>query len=335
MKGSSKCDLKFFLLAGCIAVISAALLSIFMGSTHISPGEVVRAFTDFDPSSHIHLAVRTLRLPRTLGCIFVGAAFAAAGAIMQGITRNPLADSGLLGINAGSSFALALCFAFFPDTHYTIVILCSFLGAAVALFTVYGLTGIGHRKQSPLRLVLAGSAISMFLSSISQAVSLYFQVGQAVTFWSFGGVAGIRMQQLAAAFPFILAGLAAAVIQSPKISMLSLGEDAALGLGLSVGITRSLCMIIVLVLAGCSVALAGPVAFAGLMVPHIVRSFVGADYRNIIPASIVAGAFFMLAADIVSRLVNAPSETPVGLVFAVIGVPFFIYTARKDGGQLE
>lgn len=226
--------------------------------------------------------------------------------------------------------ALALCLAFLPGFGFTGVVCFSFLGAAAAMVTVYGLMSLKRRKTDPVRLVLAGSAVSIFLSSLSQAVSIFYRIGYDLTFWTAGGVAGIRLHQLLLAGPVILAGLLAAAVLSGRVSMLSLGEDAARGLGLHVERSRALCLLVVLMLAGAAVALAGPVAFVGLMVPHVVRFFVGGDYRRIIPCSMVAGAFFMLAADILSRVVNAPSETPIGLVFAVIGVPFFIWTARKE-----
>lgn len=325
----------FFLLGGCIAVLLAAALSILLGSTYISPKEVWRALTDYNASDHQHLTVITLRLPRTIGCILTGSAFAGAGAMMQGVTRNPLADSGLLGINAGASFSLALCFAFLPSIHYPVVVAFSFAGAAAAMLVVYGLTSFGHQKQSPTRLVLAGSAVSALLGALSQAVSLSYNVGKDVLFWSAGGVAGIRMEQLIIAGPILVFGLAAAIFLRSKVSLLSLGEEAARGLGISIAATRGLCMLAVLLLAGTSVALAGPVAFVGLIIPHICRTFTGADYRRILPASMIIGAFFMLIADIVSRLIHAPEETPIGLVFSVIGVPFFIYTARKEGRTFD
>ena len=319
-----------FLLAGSAAVILAAAFSVLYGSTGIPANQVFGAIVYPDMENRQHIIIRELRIPRTLGCMLVGAAFSSAGAIMQGVTRNPLADSGLLGINAGASFALALCLAFLPGFGFTGVVCFSFLGAASAMVTVYGLMSLKRRKTDPVRLVLAGSAVSIFLSSLSQAVSIFCHIGYDLTFWTAGGVAGIRLHQLLLAGPVILAGLLAAAVLSGRVSMLSLGEDAARGLGLHVERSRALCLLVVLMLAGAAVALAGPVAVVGLMVPHVVRFFVGGDYRRIIPCTMVAGAFFMLAADILSRVVNAPSETPIGLVFAVIGVPFFIWTARKE-----
>lgn len=325
----------WFLLAGSIAVIITAALSVLYGSTGIPAKQVLEAVLHPDMTNRQHIVIQELRIPRTLGCMLVGASFASAGAIMQGVTRNPLADSGLLGINAGASFALALCLAFLPGLGFTGVVGFSFLGAAAAMTAVYGLMSLKRRKTDPVRLVLAGSAVSIFLSSLSQGVSIFYNIGYALTFWTAGGVAGIRTRQLQLAGPVILAGLLAALALSGRVSMLSLGEDAARGLGLRVERSRLLCLFVVLLLAGGAVALAGPVAFVGLMVPHVVRFFVGSDYRSIIPCTMTAGAFFMLAADIVSRVVNAPGETPIGLVFAVIGVPFFIWTARKEGKAFD
>ena len=317
----------WFLTAGAAAVLTAAVLSILYGSTGIPPRQVMNALINPDLTDQQHLVIRELRLPRTAGCILVGAAFSTAGAMMQGVTRNPLADSGLLGINAGASFALALCLAFLPGLSFSGVVVFSFLGAAAAM--------LNRRRLDPVRLVLAGSAVSIFLTSLSQAVAILYKIGYDLTFWTAGGVAGIRREQLIFAGPVILLGLAGAAALSGRVSLLSLGEDAARGLGLSVERSRAVCLLTVLLLAGGSVALAGPVAFVGLMVPHVVRYFTGADYRSVIPCSMAAGAFFMLAADILSRVINAPGEVPVGLVFAVIGVPFFIWTARKEERTFE
>lgn len=179
-----------FLLAGSAAVILAAAFSVLYGSTGIPANQVFGAIVYPDMENRQHIIIRELRIPRTLGCMLVGAAFSSAGAIMQGVTRNPLADSGLLGINAGASFALALCLAFLPGFGFTGVVCFSFLGAASAMVTVYGLMSLKRRKTDPVRLVLAGSAVSIFLSSLSQAVSIFCHIGYDLTFWTAGGVAG-------------------------------------------------------------------------------------------------------------------------------------------------
>lgn len=319
-----------FFIVGIAALFVAAVCSVRFGSTNISGEKILQAILQPDWSDSAQIAILELRIPRTIGCIIVGAAFACAGAIMQGITRNPLADSGLLGINAGSSFALAVCLAFLPGMSFSGIVMCSFLGAGAALLLVMSLR---HKKLDPVRLVLAGSAVSIFLSSICQAISLFYNIGYDLTFWTAGGVAGIRMKQLTFAVPGIAAGLLLAMLLSKRISLLSLGDDAARGLGIKVERTKTLCLVAVLLLAGSAVALAGPVSFVGLLVPHVVRFFAGSDYGTVIPGSMITGAVFMLLADIISRVINAPSETPVGLVFAVVGVPFFIWTARKGADE--
>ncbi len=324
-----------FLLAGIATVALAAGLSLFVGSTPIAPDQVIGALVAPDMANQEHVAVLELRGPRTLGCILVGAAFAVAGAIMQGVTRNPLADSGLLGINAGAAFALALCLALLPGMSFAGVVACSFAGAALALAAVFGAVSFRRRNMDPVLLVLAGCAVGLFLTALAQGVAIFFNIGYALTFWTAGGVAGIRADTLAMTAPFIVGALAAACALARRVSVLSLGEEAAAGLGVAVGKSRALCLAVVLVLAGAAVALAGPVAFVGLMVPHIVRRFVGADYRAVIPASLVAGSAFMLLADAAARTLIAPSEVPIGIIFAIVGVPFFIWCARREATGLD
>ena len=320
----------FFLVILTIAAVFAAILSVFLGSTDISWQTVLEALFRPDLTSHQQIAVVELRLSRTIGDLLVGAGLASAGALMQGMTRNPLADSGLLGINAGASFGLALCLAFFSNVTFGLTIFVSFLGAAVSAFLVFGLLLLKHRKLDATRLVLAGLAVSMFLTALTQGISILTNTGQSLTFWSAGGTAGIRMDQLKIAAPVLIAALIAALLLSRQVSLLSLGEEAARSLGLNLNRSRLLTILVVLLLAGTSTALAGPVAFVGLLVPHIVRRFAGGRYEAILPCSMMLGALMMVLADILSRTLNAPTETPVGLIFAVIGVPAFIWISRKE-----
>ncbi len=325
----SRLRTSIFLIGGVIAVALAAGLSLFFGSTPIPPDQVLGALFSPDMANQEHVAILELRGPRTVGCILVGAAFAVAGAIMQGMTRNPLADSGLLGINAGAAFALALCLALLPGMSFAGVVGCSFVGAAFALVVVFGAVSFRRRNVDPVLLVLAGCAVGLFLTALAQGVAIFFNIGYSLTFWTAGGVAGIRADTLAMTSPFIVAALAR------RVTVLSLGEEAASGLGVNVGKSRTLCLLVVLVLAGAAVALAGPVAFVGLMVPHMVRRFVGSDYRAVIPASMVGGALFMLLADVLARTLMAPSEIPIGIIFAIVGVPFFIWCARREASGLD
>lgn len=295
-----------FLLVGIAAVALAAGLSLFVGSTPIAPDQVIGALVAPDMANQEHVAVLELRGPRTLGCILVGAAF-----------------------------ALALCLALLPGMSFAGVVACSFAGAALALAAVFGAVSFRRRNMDPVLLVLAGCAVGLFLTALAQGVAIFFNIGYALTFWTAGGVAGIRADTLAMTAPFIVGALAAACALARRVSVLSLGDEAAAGLGVAVGKSRALCLAVVLVLAGAAVALAGPVAFVGLMVPHIVRRFVGADYRAVIPASLVAGSAFMLLADAAARTLIAPSEVPIGIIFAIVGVPFFIWCARREATGLD
>ena len=201
----SRLGTSVFLIGGVIAVALAAGLSLFFGSTPIPPDQVLGALFSPDMANQEHVAILELRGPRTVGCILVGAAFAVAGAIMQGVTRNPLADSGLLGINAGGAFALALCLALLPGMSFAGVVGCSFVGAAFALAVVFGAVSFRRRNVDPVLLVLSGCAVGLFLTALAQGVAIFFNIGYSLTFWTAGGVAGIRADTLAMTAPFIVA----------------------------------------------------------------------------------------------------------------------------------
>ena len=316
MSKTSRTKLSVFLAAGIAAVILAAALSVFYGSTKIPFETVLQALRAPDMTDQQQIIIHELRIPRTIGCILVGAAFAVAGAIMQGVTRNPLADSGLLGINAGASFALAVCLAFLPSLSFSGVVLFSFLGAAVAMVVVYGLMSIKHRKLDPVRLVLAGSAVSVFLSSLSQAISIFYNIGYDLTFWTAGGVAGIRAKQLTFAAPVILVGLLLSLLLSRQISLLSLGDDVARGLGLEIDRIRTLCLFVVLLLAGGAWhwPAGGLCRLAGAPCGAL---FCGCGLPCHHPQFHAGRCILYAGGDLISRTINAPSETPVGLVFAV------------------
>ncbi|MFV0412035.1 MAG: FecCD family ABC transporter permease [Oscillospiraceae bacterium] len=304
--------------------------SITKGAAEIPLATVWNALFHFDATSMNQLIVVDLRLPRVLASALVGSAFAVAGAVMQGTTRNPMADSGLMGLNAGAGFALAVCFAFFPGIGYTKVILFSFLGAALGAVLVNGVASLRKGGATPMRLVLAGAAVSALLSALSQGIALYFDVAQNIMFWTAGGVAGSNWEQIRIMTPWILGGLLGAVLLSRSVSLLSLGEDVAKGLGLNTALVNALCSLVVLVLAGASVSVVGAVGFVGLVVPHLARFLVGVDYRWIIPSSAVLGALLVVLADLGARMLNPPFETPIGALISLVGVPFFLYLARKQ-----
>lgn len=322
------------LTGGLVALMLGIGVSVSFGAADIKLSVVWAAIFSFNPDVTQHQIIQELRLPRVLGGAMVGACFAVAGAIMQGMTRNPLADTGLLGLNAGAGFMLAICFAFFPGLPFMYLILFSFLGAAVGAVLVYGIGSLAKGGLTPVRLVLAGSALSALLSALSEGIALYFRIGQDLAFWYAGGVAGTKWFQLKIMFPWIAVAIIGAIILSRSITMLSLGEDVARGLGQRTALVKLAGTVIVLILAGAAVSVVGAVGFVGLIIPHLTRYMVGVDYRWIIPCSAVLGSLLVVFADLAARMVNPPFETPVGALIAIIGVPFFLYLARKERREL-
>jgi len=320
----------FIIVAGSGLLALLMAFSITKGAAEIPLFSVWDALFHFDEKNTQHLIVVDLRLPRVIASALVGAAFAVAGAIMQGTTRNPMADSGLMGLNAGAGFALSICFAFFPDLVYMQIILFSFLGAAFGAALVGGIASLRRGGATPMRLVLAGAAVSALLAALSQGVALYFGVAQDMMFWTAGGVAGSNWEQIRIMVPWILGALLGAIVLARSVSLLSLGEDVAKGLGLNTTVGNVLCFLIVLILAGASVSVVGVVGFVGLIIPHLARYFVGVDYRWVIPSSAVLGALLMVLADLGARTLNPPFETPIGALIGLVGVPFFLYLVHKQ-----
>lgn len=322
------------LVGGLIALAFSIALSVSFGAADIKLSVVWQAIFHFNPDLTEHQIIQDLRLPRVLGGAMVGASFAVAGAVMQGMTRNPLADSGLMGINAGAGFALAVCFAFFPGLSFMYLIMYAFVGAGAGAAAVYGVGSLGKGGLTPTRLVLAGAAFSALLTALSEGIALYFRIGQDLAFWYAGGVAGTKWLQLKIMFPWVGAAILGAMIISRSVTMLSLGEDVAKGLGQRTALVKLFGTVIVLVLAGSSVAVVGTVGFIGLIIPHLTRYLVGVDYRWIIPCSAILGSLLTVYADLVARMWNPPHETPLGAIIALIGVPFFLYLARKERREL-
>ncbi|WP_127581548.1 FecCD family ABC transporter permease [Paenibacillus koleovorans] len=322
------------LIGGLAALVIGIGVSVSFGAADISPFVVWESIFSFNPYSNEHQIIRELRLPRVLGGALVGAGFAVAGAMMQGMTRNPLADSGLLGLNAGAGFVLTLCFAFFPGLPFLYLILYSFAGAGVGAGLVYGIGSLAKGGLTPVRLVLAGAALSALLGALSEGISLYYAIGQNLAFWYAGGTAGTTWLQLQIMLPWMAAAIAGAIALSRSITILSMGDDIARGLGQRTQLVKLAGAVIVLILAGAGVAVVGAVGFVGLLIPHLTRKLVGVDYRWIIPCSAVLGSLLVVFADLAARTVNPPHETPIGAIIALIGVPFFLYLARKERREL-
>lgn len=325
----------FYIALGLLLLVMAAMASIAFGAADMSLGTAWDALFDFDPGVTEHQIIRTLRLPRTVADMIVGCSLAVCGAIMQGTTKNPLADSGLMGISSGATFAIALCLAFLPNRTYSMVMFYACIGAALTTGLTYFVASTGRRGMTPQRLVLAGMSISMLFGALSSYLSIKFRLGHALMYWSAGGTAGAKWSELALILPFFIVAVLASIALSPSITMLSLGDEVAVGLGLNRKAVKGGSTLIVLVLTGLSVVVVGPVGFVGLIVPHMMRYLVGVDYRYIIPASALYGALLTVVADIIGRLINRPFETPMGIIFSVIGVPFFLYLVKKQRREFE
>ncbi|HEY9763910.1 MAG TPA: iron ABC transporter permease [Trichocoleus sp.] len=304
------------------------LLSILLGAADIDPGTVWQAIFHFDGSTE-HLIVRAVRLPRALLAVVVGAALAVAGAITQGLTRNPLAAPDILGINVGAALAMVLAvFLRGSDNSYIWV---AFGGAAIAAVTVYCLGSMGRSGLTPLKLVIAGAALSSLLGSLMTGVLILSQQTlDEIRFWLAGSLAGQDLAGLMPVLPYLGLGFVGALALSRQLTLLTLGEDVAQGLGLQTMWVKIAAAIVVVLLAGSAVALAGPIGFVGLVVPHVVRFGVGVDYRWILPYAMLAGSILLLIADIVARWVIRPQELPIGIMTALVGAPFFIYLARSN-----
>ncbi|MEC2054159.1 iron ABC transporter permease [Peribacillus psychrosaccharolyticus] len=274
--------------------------------------------------------LREIRFPRVIAAFFVGAALAVAGAIMQGMTRNPLAEPGLLGLTAGANLALSLALAFIPGISFLMIMFSSFIGAGIGMLSVLGISSTSRNGLSPLKLVLAGAAVSLFLQAIASSVSILFNVAKNVSMWTAGGLISTSWDALIIV-PFIMLGLFIAILYSKQLTILSLNEELAKGLGQKTKLIKIILIFVVIILAGTAVALIGNLTFVGLFIPHIVRKIVGADYRFIIPMSIIVGGIFMIGTDFISRMVIAPLEIPVVALVALVGLPFFLFLVKKGG----
>ncbi|MBU5210835.1 FecCD family ABC transporter permease [Heyndrickxia oleronia] len=332
MKKKTKNSIPFVfkLFIGIVVLIGMFVVAMIFGAAETTLKDVWLALTSNRKSDTI-LMLREIRFPREIAAIIVGAALSVSGAIMQGLTRNPLADPGLLGLSAGANAALALTLAFIPSANYIWITISCFIGAAIGTGMVFGLGALQKGGFSPLRIVLAGAAVSTFLYAVADGIGIFFKLSKNVSMWTSGGVIGTSWEQLRLMIPIIIIGIIISLLLSRQLTILSLNEEVAVGLGQKTIRIKTILFFVVILLAGTSVALVGNMAFIGLMIPHIVRALVGTDYRYIIPSSAIVGGIFMLFADTLGRTINAPYETPVAAIVAAVGLPFFLIIIHKGG----
>lgn len=316
------------LILGIGLLLACFMASVGLGVADISPQTVYQALTAFDGSTD-QLIIRTVRVPRSITALLVGGAVAVAGAMMQGLTRNPLADPGILGINAGAALAVVGSVFWLGTTSLRVYAGFALLGAAIAAITVYALGSLGRGGLTPLNLTIAGAAFTALVSSITTGILILSQrTLEEIRFWLAGSVAGRDLDLVVQVLPYLVVGMVIALVIGKQLTTLSLGEDIAQGLGQRTAWVKVTAAVSIILLAGGSVAIAGPIGFVGLIVPHIVRFWVGMDYRWILPYAAIVGAILLLIADIGARLIIQPQELPVGLVMPLLGAPFFIYLTR-------
>lgn len=318
-----------------VAIALLVLLIIFIsnlafGAANIPLEEVTRAFFANEGSTE-HLIIRTVRLPRSLIAMFVGAALAVSGAIMQGITSNPLASPSILGVNAGASLAVVAATFLLKGEGVNLYVWFAFLGAAITAVTVYVLGSLGRGGLTPINLTIAGAALTAFLSSLTSGILIISQQTlDQIRFWLAGSLAWRDLELFLPLLPYFSIGLLLALALGRQLTMLSLGEDVAKGLGQRTLLVKIMAAVSVVLLAGSSVAIAGPIGLIGLVIPHITRALIGVDYRWLLPYAAIFGSILLLLADLSARLVFQPQEIPVGLVMPLIGAPFFLHLVRSQ-----
>lgn len=311
-----------------VLLVIAGAVSLAVGARALSPADVwhgMFAAPDSDQRlTEIKLIVQTVRVPRTVLAIVAGIALGVGGALIQGYTRNPIADTGLLGVNTGASFAVVAAIALFGFDDPFQYVWFAFLGAAAAGVVVFGLASLGRGAGNPLTLALAGQGVAVFLAAMTTAVALGDKESlNALRFWNAGSVAGVGFDAIWPVTGFIVVGLVLAVTTLPAINLLNLGDDVARGLGVNIALSRTVGIAAITLLAGAATAACGPIAFLGLMVAHVARYLTGPDYRWLVPYAGLLGAVILLACDIVGRLVVRPSELDAGVLVALLGAPFF------------
>lgn len=322
------------MIIGLILLVVGIVTSISLGAKDIDLSTIISSILHDSDNINTKI-IRDVRIPRAIAAALVGGFLSVAGAIMQGITRNPIAEPSVMGITQGATFMIAVAFVLQrlnPNlimSNFTIMMF-AFIGASISGLLVYFVSSRSIRKVDTVKLALAGTALGTLLISLAMGISMCFNLSQQLSFWISGGVTGAKWSSIG--MLALVGGIAliGAILISPKITILSLGEEVAIGLGQKTNKIRFISIVLVILLTGASVSVAGNIVFVGLIIPQIVRGIVGADYKYIIPSSMVLGSVLLVYSDILARMINPPYETPIGSLTALLGVPIFIYLVRKD-----
>lgn len=314
----------------CLALLSImAVFSISLGAKNIAFSKVVDVLLGNDPDS-LEAAIILQRIPRTVFGILAGGALGISGALMQSITRNPIADPSILGVNTGASLFVVAGIAFFNITVAYQYIWLGITGAGVTAVFVYSVASMGKDGATPLKLALSGSAVSIVLGSLVSTIMLpNNRVMEAFRFWQVGSIGSATWENIMLISPFLIVGFIISMFISGYLNNLALGDEAATALGTNVVMTRTIGALASVLLCGATTALAGPIGFVGLIIPHIIRLIFGSEMSKMLPLSFLGSAILMLVSDVIGRIISLPGETEVGIVTAVLGAPIFILAIRK------
>ena len=318
-----------------MAVLAAiCLASLAVGARNVPVPTVLDALFNFDPANGNHAVVRS-RMVRTAAGLVVGLSLGLAGTSMQGVARNPLADPGILGVSAGASLAVVAGIFFLGASNVASYLWFAFLGSAVAAVAVYAVASVGRSGATPVKLALAGAAMAAGMGSLMSAMLVSSQQSMDLfRTWQVGALAGKSWESVLAVLPFVIVGVLILLCTGRLLNTLALGDDTARGLGQRPGLGRAISALGIVLLCGSATALAGPIGFIGLVVPHLLRGLVGPDYRWLLPLSLIVAPAVLLLADVVGRVVLLPGEVPAGILAALLGAPVFIAVVRR-GKQAE
>ncbi|GAA4726714.1 FecCD family ABC transporter permease [Brevibacillus fulvus] len=321
----------WFILLLMVLFFGLLLFSICQGNAAIGFHTIWTSLFQFNPALTDQAIVREIRLPRTIASALTGAFLAMSGTLMQGITRNPLGDPSIMGITSGAAFAISLSFAFAPQLSTPALMALSFAGACGGAALVFSIGMLSKRGLTAVKLALAGAAVSALLTSLSTAISIRLDLAKQIEFYFAGSFSGMKWAYV---YPMLVIGLiviALLLVLGRALTVLTLGEEVAKGLGQRLMLVKCLAIVLILLMTGISVAAAGVISFVGLIVPHVTRLLFGLNYRLILPLSGLLGAMLVVAADIAARMIQPPFETPVGAITTLLGGPFFLYLARREG----
>ena len=330
MKQSSK-RLSIFLICSLLLLVVGLVLAVRLGSVHIAFSDIFNSIFNYSETLELML-VRDVRIPRALSVLMTGGILGVTGAMIQGVTRNPIAEPSILGVSQGATLVIAIFYAAGIGITTKNVMIASFLGALITGLIVLGFISKKANNNSIAKILLAGTAMSTFFVSLTTVIGLLTNQSQMIGFWVSGGFRNATWADFKLVFIVGIIGLIITMILSPKINILNLGDDVAIGLGESPEKIRFITLMVMIPMIAAAVAVGKNIAFVGLIIPQVVRKILGEDYRKNIPCSFLLGAVLLTYADIAARMLFNPYETPIGVFTAIIGIPFFISVARKERG---